>query len=213
MVRLEDIAIMAERVCVHFGQTHDVLHVDRISFAWEAGRCAEFVREVHEAVLGTGDHTWPYRAGNARECELNLIADSMRRPRPPERGQVVCFNAASSGKNGHIAIWLGDDYIAENTSSKVRGPGTVRSNMTGDLWRRMTGVYQGIPPEFLIGAEPRPLSVHYVSGTMDKVIECGAKEENEVTRCNLRMLAEGMGYEVRYDEVGNSIRIKRRVDD
>ena len=85
----------------------------------ESGMCARFVRECHEMAADAQEQTWPCRATDAKGIEANLRAGHYLVD-TPQPGDICCLNR-QSGKWGHIAIWLGDGLVAENTSCGSRG--------------------------------------------------------------------------------------------
>ncbi len=111
-------------------------------------RCAEFVRECVECALGWEPYSWRYRGGNATEMCAKLddggsaVPTSQRQP-----GCIIGINKGA-GSDGHIAIYIGDDTIAENTSSATRGnprrTGTKRTPWSA-IANRVTGVYMLAP--------------------------------------------------------------------
>jgi len=188
----EDVARVAESVVQARIHGHSTYQVGQVTFALdETGMCARFVREVHEAALGQAEHTWVYQAGTALGMEAKL-GDAGLAVAEPQRGDVICFNR-NSGKNGHIGIYLGNGNFAENTSSGSRGeprtPGTKISTLTPALRARVTGYYA--PMASAVAAAPKVVLL-----PANEVIACAAKLEGEVVRCELRALAEALGYEV-----------------
>jgi len=159
--------------------------INKINFDLnERGWCAKFVRQVHEAATGCGPGNWPYQAANAKLMEEKLEADGLA-VLNPVAGDIIAINR-SSGIFGHIGVYLGDGWFAENTSSASRGPGTTISPVSA-VAARVTGYYRAVPLE-------DALKVVLLPG--DALIPCGAEVEDGVTRCDLRPLAEALGYEV-----------------
>ena len=105
------------------------------------GYCTRFVRLVHEAALGIAPFAWAFAAGNARECE-GLLKAAGKRVDWPRAGAVVCMNRTTSAY-GHIGLCLSETEIAENTSSRSRGPGTVRSALSS-VRGIVSGYYWGL---------------------------------------------------------------------
>ena len=113
----------------------------------QGGYCARFIRQCHEAALGLAPFGWAYRAGNALQMEDNLKRAGLQ-VLSPKPGDIVCINK-DSGQYGHIAIWLGNGKIAENTSSGSRGnpkePGTKITVLNSSIRARITGYYAVMP--------------------------------------------------------------------
>jgi len=117
------------------------------------GYCNRFVRQVFEVALNLEPFDWRYRSDSARETCQKLEDAGKSVPfvcRLP--GDILGINR-SSGKYGHIAIYLsanipgheGKELIAENTSSGARGypvkPGTKITRLS-DVQGRVTGCYR-----------------------------------------------------------------------
>jgi len=170
------------------------------------GMCSMFVRQCCEVAFGWRDHEYSTSqdinpqlfGGSARETEALLKGAGLRTTKPV-RGDIVCFNR-NSGRHGHIGIFLGDNRFAENTSSRLRGPGTVISSLSSMLYR-VTGYYH------LAFADADVLRVVFLPGS--EVIDCRPRIEDGVTRCDLRLLAERLGYEV-YDHIADQGKIYLR---
>ena len=135
----------------------------------ERGYCARFVRQVYEAALDLGPYSWKYAAGDALEMckKLDaagfLVSDGKLVP-----GDIVGINKYS-GAHGHIAIYVGksggEDMIAENTSSAVRGnPRGAGTKLTpySEIIHRVTGVYRLGPGAAQENAWPTFRSFVYV---------------------------------------------------
>lgn len=112
----------------------------------ENGYCARFVRMTHECAEGLDAFDWPYSAPDARAMEAKLKANG--RACEPSPGAVIAMNGTSYS-HGHIGIYLGEVYgreglwIAENTSSTSRGPGTVISPLSA-VAGIVTGYYSAL---------------------------------------------------------------------
>lgn len=163
--------------------------ISGITFDLETGGyCARFVRQCHEAALGRGEWTWGYNAPTAYDMERRLQANAAI-VGTPAIGDIVGLST-SCRPPGHIAIYAGDGHIYENTSA-VRGdpraPGTKRSPL--DL-ARVTHYYRVLPQ----ADAPAPLRVVLLPGSC--VVGCSPEIADGVTRCDLRPLAEALGYEV-----------------
>lgn len=188
-------AEVAEEVCRRFAAgERGQFWINRISFELtDVAYCSEFVRECCEAAAGSGAFTLPYFGGTARETERKLRAAG-KTVGEAKRGNIVCFNAGNAGTWGHIGLALGGGLYAENTSSKTRGPGFVVSKLA-DVAGRVSGIYQILPAR---KAEPtvntNEPKIILLPGS--QVIDCHAELQGGTTRCDLRALAEGLGYQV-----------------
>lgn len=135
----------AARIARAAAEAHERQHLSHVTIngvrfnLTETGYCARFVRLVHEAVLRLPPWGWAWNAANARYMEAKLKANGLG-VEEPEPGDVVAFNRRT-GRYGHIGIFLGDGLFAENTSSKVRGPGTVISDLSR-MASRISGYYR-----------------------------------------------------------------------
>jgi hypothetical protein len=80
------------------------------------------VRQVFEVALGLDPFTWPYRAGRAIWTIDSLQAAGLgigaREAADLKPGDVIGIH---TGKSGHIAIYVGNGMVAENTISDTRG--------------------------------------------------------------------------------------------
>ncbi|MHB8994579.1 MAG: hypothetical protein ACYC63_04940 [Armatimonadota bacterium] len=131
----------AEDICARFatGYRGGVLYQGVRFELTDIAACSEFVREITEAAAQTGDHSLPYFGATARDTERLLKIHGIQ-VSAPDRGVIACFNAGNAGTWGHIGYCLGNGRFAENTSSKVRGPGFVISNLS-DMIGRISGYY------------------------------------------------------------------------
>lgn len=101
-----------------------------------------------EAALGIPEFTWLYRDGQARGTERKLrgevdgipAAQSVTDPLP---GDVVCMNLTKVSA-GHIGLYVGNGYIAHNTSNTTWGPGTVRTALKR-VKHLVSGYYRTLP--------------------------------------------------------------------
>jgi hypothetical protein len=124
------------------------------------GYCARFVRQCHDAALGQGEWVWPYKSPTAWDMEVVLRAAGLN-TNNPQAGDIVCVNG-SGGRPGHVAIFIGDGLIAENTSSGAHGdplsPGTKISPLSV-VADRITGYYACLPPAAPSGYAPGAITV------------------------------------------------------
>ena len=130
----------------------------------DGGYCARFVRQCHDSALGQGEWAWQYKAGTALAME-GLLRDAGLATSNPEPGDVVCINHNADGEvfsPGHIAIFLGNGEIGENTSSGSRGnpiqPGTKISPLSA-VESRITGYYATLPDAVPTGYEPGDITI------------------------------------------------------
>lgn len=173
------------------------------------GYCARFVRQCHEAALELNPWAWQWNARNAREMESRLRANG-KATDDPEPGDIIGLSASlfrkrPSGNDararaelmrwrvamkragyGHIGVFGGNGEIIENTSSIVRGPGTVVSRLT-QVERNVSGYYR-------VCKSARPLLI--IRLPESDIIECDPVLEDGSTRCDLRVLAENLGWTV-----------------
>lgn len=196
-----DLALFAEKVVAALKRDPIATYHGRTFYRKTAGMCSQFVRMCTEGVQDLPDQALGGKlfGGNARATEA-LLLKAGKRTENPARGDIVCFNK-NTGANGHIGIYLGDGLFAENTSSRSRGPGTVISRLS-DMEGRVTGYYQVLPRPKLVG-----LVVLIEDGP---IVACRPTLEEDRVRCNLRELAEGLGYEVRADLANHRIVLKKR---
>ena len=122
--------------CRQLGKLHAVLANTTFDLT-EGGMCQRFVRQVHEAALGIPAFAWPYARRYAIQADFAMREAGLQ-VRDPEDADVVCFhgNKPITATPGHIAIYLGDGWVAENTISGLRGsprpPGTKITRI-GDI--------------------------------------------------------------------------------
>ena len=117
----------------------------------EVGYCTRFVRQCHEAALGLSPFGWAYARGNARECEDALLAAKLG-VADLQPGDIVAMNRGT-GTFGHIGIYTGGGYICENTSSTVRGPGTVKSRLSA-VSGKVSGYYRAVAQPPVVARSP-----------------------------------------------------------
>ena len=155
--------------------------------------CARFVRIAYEAAMGIEAFNWPYAAPNARTMEEKLKANN-KRVQVPGPGDIVAMNNSSKYTNpaGHIGIFLGNGFIAQNTSSTVWGPGTVKTELHR-VASIISGYYSTLPAAAQIEDARYPRIVLEPGGV---IVRCNAELVDGVTRCDLRALAEAVGLEV-----------------
>ena len=158
----------------------------------ERGYCARFIRQCHEAAMGISPWSWEFSSPDALTMEENLRL-ARHEVHDPQRGDIIAFNR-NSGPHGHIAIYLGDGLVAENTSFGSRGdPRAAGTKITriGErglgAWR-VTGYYRPLPGAL----EPRLVNLD--SASHAEVIACNLRIEEGVARVDLRALLDALGY-------------------
>jgi len=156
----------------------------------KGGMCARFVRQCCEVAAGLPAFGLWFAAPTARQMEENLKTGG-KRVTTLQDGDIVALNHQAYAA-GHIAIFLGDGHVAENTSSGHRGdpiaPGTKITPLSL-LLPEVSGYYR--PFE---GGGPQ-LVVMAADGS-SQVVECHLKIEGDVSRVDLRAVAEVLGFEV-----------------
>jgi len=118
------------------------------------GYCSRFVRQTYEVAEGLPEQglsvlNGGWASDTARHTEEQLkkrglaVQRSLAKP-----GDIICMNLRN-GPYGHIAIWLGNNTVAENTSSGSRGtpraPGTKITVMSDGMWSHFSGFYAVLP--------------------------------------------------------------------
>jgi len=189
---LADVARIARQVGTAGDQGQRSITVNGIEFdLTERGYCSRFVREVHEAARnGPPGCEFDYRGGRfaccAAKTEHNLKVAGLRVIREEGPGAIVCFNNPPNGsvcqycgrRVGHIAIYLGQDSIAENTSSASRGPGTHIHHLTTSLSERVSGYYHALPPVAISESDVDEWAQAYVDRAIDEGILVGYPDGN-----------------------------------
>ena len=157
----------------------------------QGGMCARFVRQCCEVVAGLPAFGIWFAAPTARQMEENLKRGG-KRVTVLQDGDIVACNKQSYWA-GHICVFLGDGVVAENTSSGQRGdpraPGTKITPLSA-LLGEVSGYYR----PFDAAAEPRVVLFN-ADGT-SKVVDCHLRIEGDVSRVDLRVLAEALGFTV-----------------
>lgn len=184
------VAEVAREVCAWFANhKRGTLVLNGVPFEMEdVARCSEFVRECNFAATGTN---WAgvYFGGTARATEAMLKAAGKAIPwGEAETGDVVCFNR-QSGEFGHIGVMLDGYHYAENTSSKVRGPGFVISAFSDIGTSRITGFYRLLPARAVVAAPHYP---PLVIGPEQQVL-CEGKTVDGTLWAPVRTVVEAVG--------------------
>ena len=171
----------------------------------EGGMCNRFVRQVFEVALGLDPFTWPYRAGRAIWTIDSLQAAGLgikeRNAGDLKPGDIVGIH---TGKSGHIAIYVGDGMIAENTSSKTRGnPRKIGTKVTpySAIAERVTGIYRLAEPGITVARKSS------VAGLPDVVITDQARIIDGRAWAPVREMAVGLGLRVDASRLATEDRI------
>ena len=106
----------------------------------EGGMCLRFVDRCWVAATG---EDWEYGAPMAKMA-LTLLGEAGKKIDVDELlpGDIV---GISTGTYGHIALYIGDGNVAENTSANNRGNPRVKGTKItpySDLEDRVTGIYR-----------------------------------------------------------------------
>lgn len=155
-----DVARIAQEVCAKFATGYrGGLSINGVHFELnDVGYCSEFVHECACAAAGEptfGRFQEKYFGADAIDTErlLKLHAQTIT-AQQADPGDIVCFNR-NSGSHGHIAIHISPSMVAENTSSRTRGPGFVLSRYDAIGRERITGYYH-LPELERAAAAPGP---------------------------------------------------------
>ena len=172
----------------------------------ESGYCAEFVREVHEAALGLPAHTWPFGAPSAREMEKKLKAAGKQIPAEQRQaGDIVAFNRLWPSKWGHIAIYVGQDARGQDLVAEDGSRG-IAINPIGTRKTHISGWYSVLEPQ-APGYADGPVKVVFLPES--RVLDCEAQLDGGRVRCDLRPLAEKLGFEV-HDRIAQQRKVYLR---
>jgi len=192
----EDVAAIAREACLAHKAgartyTKNGVLFDLIAGGW----CGRFVRQCYAAAQRIYDPGWDefgfawLRRYAAEACRA--LEEMGYRTDHPQPGDIIGMSPGGR-LPGHIGIYLGSE-IAENTSSTVRGPGTVLSPLSV-VESIITGYYAVYPARGPADAG-RDLQV---VGLSNQVILCHPSEQSNVTRVDLRPVVEALGYECYY---------------
>ena len=205
MANTDDVARVARQAGEAGDLGHSSVVINYIRFNLkERGYCARFVRQVHEAATGCGVWNWKYNAASARAMEAKLKADHCAVTTNPVPGDIIAVNGGAFWA-GHIGVYIGNGLFAENTSSKVRGPGTTISRVA-DVANRVTGYYRAVTTA---SEDPAALQVILYPPTSahpyGEVIDCTPEIIAGVTRGDVTPLAGAMGYRTHYDSANRKV--------
>jgi len=160
----------------------------------EGGMCNRFVRQCYEVGLGIAQQTWPYRAGRAIWTIDSLEAAGLGIGPGLESdllpGDIVGIH---TGKSGHIAIYVGDGTVAENTISATRGkPRKAGTKLTpyADLADRVTDIFR------LADTAIRVVWKSSVPGVGDRLVTSDAKLIGGRAWAPVREMGVGLGFSV-----------------
>ncbi len=80
------------------------------------GYCQRFVRQVVQRALGDQfDHLW---AESAKATAQRCLEAGLAVVGEPQPGDLL-YRTSGSGGYGHVGIYVGDDRVAENSSTKI----------------------------------------------------------------------------------------------
>lgn len=211
ITRVGEIAYSAARAHAAGAETYtahqhaDGTGVSQVLDLVTGGMCNRFVRQVYEVALGIPEQTWPYRAGRAIWTIDSLEAAGLGIGPGLESdlllGDIVGIH---TGKFGHIAIYVGDGMVAENTSSKTRGnPRKIGTKLTPceDLWDRVTGIYR------LANTAIRVVWKLSVPGAGDRLVTDDAKLIDGRAWAPVREMGVGLGFRVDASRLATEDRI------
>lgn len=153
------------------------------------GYCSRFVRQSNEEAQGLPEqglsvNNGGWASGTARWTEEHLKAKGFAISKDEALpGDIICFNR-NNGVYGHIAIWLGNNVVAENTSSGLRGnpreAGTKITDVSDGMWSHFSGFYavlpKGEPPHPPVVTPPLRREAVVLRG---KIIECEPRMERD----------------------------------
>jgi hypothetical protein len=192
----EDVAAIARAACLahksglkSYGKNGILF--DLVTPGW----CGRFVRQCYAAAARNLDpdfdefgFRWLRRYASDACRALEEMGCRTDAPQP---GDIVGMSPGYRAP-GHIGIYLGSE-IAENTSSRTRGPGTVLSPLSA-VRHLVTGYYAVFPSRY--APETRPdLEIIGLDGA---VIPCHASETDGLARVDLRPIVAALGFECHY---------------
>lgn len=213
-----DVAAIAEQVVRRAQAGERLITIERAQFKAEwVAYCSRFVRLCHGAVTGT---LWPgWAGGYATHTERGLL-QAGHKIEQPVRGCIVALNGnaysefgrdtiwnasrawmdARPKAHGHVAIYLGDDRIAENGAAGYRTRTLAQAGR-----HRISGYYA--PLEIADVEQREELVV-----LMDPAEEWGRtfetlRHEDGRVFVPARTAFEALGYEVRAEHLQERSRV------
>jgi len=160
------------------------------------GMCARFVRQVYETALGLAPFTWQFAAPCARDMATMMRhAGVLIQTDDREPGDVVQIG---TGYPGHIAIFVGEDGIAENTSDATRGnPRAAGTKLTpwSAVASRVTGVFRLCA---VADEEPEGIKLVLQQGDKATLLTAGGVLVGDTLMVPAREVGEALGYTVTY---------------
>jgi hypothetical protein len=190
----DDVAAIARAACLAHKTGESTFTRNGVAFDLVTGGwCGRFVRQCYAAAKRAYDPDFdefgfPWlRRYAAQACQA--LSEMGYRTDNPQPGDIVGMSPGGT-LPGHIGIYLGTE-IAENTSSPVRGPGTVLSPISA-VRNIITGYYAVYPSR-----SPGDDTLAVV-GLDGQVVPCRPEAESGVTRADLRPVVEALGYECHY---------------
>ena len=192
----EDVAAVARAACLARKSRAKTYEKNGIVFDLETpGWCGRFVRQCYAAAARNVDpdfspYGFPWLRRYASEA-CQALEQTGCRTEHPAPGDIVGMSPGGCIP-GHIGIYLGSE-VAENTSSQVRGPGTVLSPLSS-VRHLVTGYYAVFPSR----SAKQPASALQVVGPTGHVIACRPSETDGLVRVDVRPLLEALGFECQY---------------
>lgn len=178
------------------------------------GWCGKFVRQCYAAAYRKYDPTFDefgfgWCAADAWQACIALKAQGYQVSKlAAEPGDIVGLNGGlTASSHGHMGIWLGD-YIAENTTSLTRGPGTVRTR-SSLLEGQCTGWYSVVPSSLV---QTPGVAIVYPSDVANaRRVDCSPYiGEDGRMYCQAAPLVTALGYMMHYREVPEGDRVVKR---
>lgn len=232
MATVQDVREVAKRVAEasQAGDESVTIYTQKFDLL-EGGMCLRFVRQCHEAAAGLPAHEWRF------DSRYAIWADhAMRKARlevaDPEVADVVCFNRGKSIHEtpGHIGIYLGRGWVAENTSSWRRGNprrlGTKISTLD-EIGRDRAMFFQTVPmagqetlvvgPDGqVIDCQPEWVGQRITVRAAPLLLALGLEEDNPAVHANgraflreLEQYTPGWGFYYRDMAQGPRVYVKR----
>lgn len=163
----------------------------------EGGMCNRFVRQCFEVALGIPEYTWLYRAGRAIWTLDSLDAAHKRVAAGGEGLQPGDIVGIHKGTYGHIAIYVGDGMVAENTTRGT--PAGTKLTPYEELADRVTGIYRL--------AEPGITIVRHSAKAGDVTLTTDARMIDGRAWAPVREMAQGLGFRVDASKLATEDRI------
>lgn len=154
------------------------------------GWCWRFIRQLFEVALGLQPGTWEFASASAKQT-LTLMHQAGRDCSAPLLpGDIAGIRG---GTWGHIALYLGDGLVAENTSSDSRGkPRRAGTKITpySDLSGRVTETYR------LGLVQSSSITITWEGSAGPLVLSRNGRMDGDVCVAPVREMAEALGFTV-----------------